>query len=118
MNFAITYLLQRTIYRLLDFVRHWYVDGSRNLFHWFISSLERLDRTLAIRVTLKYFFQPLYKDFTIIGRILGVFFRSARIIVALLIYVFILVLFAFIYVGWLVVLPAILIYAAYAKYRF
>ena len=112
MNFALVYLLHRALYRLFDFFHHWYVHGSRNLFHYFVSSLERVDRTIAIRVTLRYFFQPLYKDYTIIGRILGVFFRSARILIGLFIYVFAIALFALIYLAWVLLPPVLLLYIA------
>lgn len=103
-----TYLIQRFFYRLFDFFHHWYVDGSRNFFHYFISSLERLDRNFAIRVTLKYFFQPLYKDYSIVGRILGVVFRSGRIIAAFLTYLVFSFLFLVVYLIWLLI-PAFII---------
>jgi len=112
MNFAAVYLVRRFFYRLLDFFHHWYIDGSRNFGHWFISSLESLDRTFAIRITLRYLFHPLYKDYTIIGRILGFIFRSARIFLGLAVYSLLTILFLVIYVGWLLVPLLIIIYAA------
>ena len=80
-DFALGYLLHRFFYRIFDFFRHWYVDGSRVIAHTFISTLERIDRSLAVKITLQHFFEPLYKDYSIIGRILGVFFRSIRILI-------------------------------------
>jgi len=101
MNFALIYLFNRFFYQLGNFFHHWYVDASYYFFHYFISLLERLDRVWAIRVTLKYFFQPLYKDYTIIGRIVGVIFRAGRIVIGLLIYLFVAALFIVIYLLWL-----------------
>ncbi|MEK9180407.1 MAG: hypothetical protein AAB897_03270 [Patescibacteria group bacterium] len=115
MDFALIYLLQRFFLRLADFFHHWYVDGSRNIFHYFISLLENLDQTFALRVTLRHFFQPLYKDYTIVGRILGIIFRSGRVLIAFLFYLVIAAAFAIVYFAWLILPPAILFYAVYRE---
>lgn len=110
MNFALVYLVHRLFYRLGDFFHHWYVDGSRRFGHIFISFLERLDRMWALRITLRYFFQPLYKDYTVIGRIMGVIFRSIRILTGGFIYLFFAAIFFAIYIAWLAVPLALLWY--------
>lgn len=111
MNFAVIYLAHRCCYRLIEFFHHWYVDASRKFAHLFISTLERLDRTFAVRITLRYFFHPLYKDYTIIGRILGVIFRSIRVVIGVTIYAFWALIFLVCYLLWLAVPPAILWHA-------
>ena len=115
MNFAIVYILHRFFYRLADFFHHWYFHGSRNIFHYFISLLERLDQVFALKVTLRYFFQPLYKDYTIVGRILGLIFRPGRVLIAVIFYLFVAAVFAVVYFAWLIFPPAILIYAIYLE---
>ena len=112
MDFAPAYLAQRFFYRFADFFHHWYVDGSRVIAHRLLTALEETDRSLAIRVTLRYFFQPLYRDYTVIGRILGVIFRSIRIIVGLFVYLIIIALFLLFYLAWLAVPAAIIFYVA------
>ena len=112
MNFSLTYLAGRFIYRIFDFFHHWYIEASKVFFHKLISFLESLDQTIALRVTLKYFFQPLFKDYTFIGRILGVVFRTGRILIGLAVYVFISVVFLAIYALWLSA-PVILIFYAF-----
>ena len=112
MDFAPVYLLERFFYRLADFFHHWYVDGSREIGHRFISALEETDRSLAIKVTIRYFFQPLYKDYTAVGRILGVIFRTGRILVALAVYLLIVALFLLFYLAWLATPVVIIFYAA------
>ncbi len=112
MNFAFSYLLYRFFYRLFDFFHHWYIDGSWRFAHAFISFLERLDEIFAVKITLKYFFHPLYKDYTIVGRILGIIFRSLRILIGAAVYVLAGLVFLVIYFGWLAVPPVILWYAA------
>lgn len=110
MNFALIYILHRFLYRLVDFLHHWYVHGSRWLFHYFISTLENIDRTVALRITLKYFFEPLYKDYTFIGRILGIIFRSGRVLGGFAVYTVFVLVFLPIYIAWLFIPPALLFY--------
>ncbi len=112
MNFALVYLINRAIYRILDFFHHWYVDGSRLLAHKFVSILEEVDKSLAIRLTIKYFFQPLYKDYTIVGRVLGVIFRLGRILIGGVLYLFLGLVFLVIYLVWVLIPPVIIILAA------
>ncbi len=118
MDFALGYLVQRFFYRFLDFFHHWYVDGSRAIGHRFIGTLESLDRTIALRVTVRYLFQPLYRDYTVIGRILGFIFRVLRILIGLVLYCVVAAVYAAFYVGWLV-LPALAIFytIAHAAHR-
>ncbi len=115
MNFSLTYLVGRFIYRIFDFFHHWYADASKVFFHKFISFLESLDQTIAMRVTLRYFFQPLFKDYTFIGRILGVVFRTGRILIGLAVYAFVFVIFLAIYVLWLSAPVIMLFYIFYAR---
>ncbi len=106
---VLIYLGQRLWVLVSNFFYHWYVHGSRNIGHYFISFLERVDQSLAIRITLRHFFEPLYKDYTVIGRILGVFFRSGRILIGTVVYVFLGVLALGIFLAWLI-LPVLLIF--------
>ncbi len=116
MNFAIVYLIHRVLYRIGDFFHHWYVDGSRNFAHAFISLLENLDRAFAVKINFRFLFQPLYKDYTVVGRILGPIFRSGRILIGVVVYAFLSVIFLAIYLAWLLLPPAIIIYAAATRY--
>ncbi len=111
-DFAIGYLIERFFFRLGDFFHHWYADGSRRLTHGFISFLERLDQRLALRITLRYFFQPLYKDYTIIGRILGPIFRLFRSLIGIVVYFVCGIVFFAIYLAWLAIPVAILYWGA------
>lgn len=116
MNFALVYLANRLFFRLSDFFHHWYIDGSRAIAHGSVSFLERVDRVIAFRITLRYFFQPLYKDFTFIGRILGVIFRSIRLAIGLVLYMFLGVILAGAYLLW-ILLPPFFLLSSYAAFR-
>ena len=112
MDFAPTYLLYRFFYRFFQFFHNWYVHGSRNAAHWFLTFLERLDRVFAVKITLLYFFHPLYGDYSIIGRILGVIFRSFRIAIGVFVYFVIAAIAALCYVFWLSIPIILLVYAS------
>lgn len=109
MDFSLVYLINRFFYRFIDFFHHWYVDGSR----WFGRHVLRLfmdlDTTFAVKVTAQHFFEPLYKDYTVMGRILGAIFRALRVIVGLLVYVIVGVIAGAIYLAWLL-MPAYVLF--------
>lgn len=103
MNVAIVYLAYRLFYRTMEFFRHWYIDSAKWIFHVFISTLERLDQIFAVKITLRHFFEPLYGDYTITGRILGVPLRSARIVVGSTLYFFVGALFLVAFIVWILI---------------
>lgn len=110
MDFAPIYLAQRFFYRIGEFFHHWYVDGSRAIGRKFMLALSIADQSFAIKVTLHHFFEPLYKDYSAIGRIMGVVFRTGRILLGGIVYVLIAAFFAAVYVVWLAIPIAILWY--------
>ncbi len=112
MDFSVSYLFQRFFYRIFEFFHHWYIDGSRMIGRSFMATLAAADRSLALRVTLRHFFEPLYKDYTFVGRVLGVVFRSVRVVLGLAIYLLLAACFVAIYVLWVVTPGLILYYAA------
>lgn len=115
MSFAPLYLLNRLFFRVSDFFHHWYLDGSRVILHRFTSTFENLDQTFALRVTLRYFWKPLYGDYSIVGHILGFFFRTARILIGSVIYLILAVVMLAIYLAWLA-LPFAILFFAYRAY--
>ncbi len=77
--------------------------------HFIFNKLERLDYSLAWKITLKNLFRPLYKDYTILGYVLGFFFRLGRLILGTVIYVVLFAIAAAAYLFWLL-FPIALIY--------
>ena len=103
MNFSLVYLAHRFFYRLFDFFHHWYADGSRWFGRKFIGTLRELDKTFAVKVTFEHFFEPLYGDYTVIGRILGAVFRTFRTAIGLAVYAVLTVAMAILYIIWLAI---------------
>ncbi len=106
---SVLYLATRFLYRLTQFLNDWYVASFSALAHRATSILERYDRSLALRVTLRHMFEPLYQDRSVIGYILGFIFRTVRICIALVAYAIVILVFVTIYALWASV-PLLLIY--------
>ncbi|OGY98781.1 MAG: hypothetical protein A2855_00670 [Candidatus Liptonbacteria bacterium RIFCSPHIGHO2_01_FULL_57_28] len=115
MSFAPLYLLNRLFFRISDFFHHWYIDGSRAILHRCTSVFESLDQTFALRITLRYFWKPLYGDYSIVGRIFGVIFRSGRILIGSVIYLALGAIMLAFYLLWLI-LPFAILFGAYRAY--
>lgn len=111
MDFAPIYLIQRFLYHIGIFFHHWYVDGSRVIGNQFMTTLTAVDQSFAVKITLRHFFEPLYKDYSIIGRILGIIFRTGRVLIGGIAYLLIAIVFAVAYIIWLAIPAGLLWYA-------
>ena len=98
--------------RLIGFLYDWYVGAFKVLTHTVLNVFERLDRTLALRVTFRYMFRPLYQDRSVIGYVLGFFFRLIRTVLGSLLYLALFIVFLMAYIVWAAT-PIILIYFAF-----
>lgn len=108
-NVSLVYILNHLGKRVLDFFRHWYIDGFLRSVDWTLSILERLDKRFAVRITAKNWLQPLYQDYSFIGYIWGFIFRTFRIFVGLIVYLIFLCLALFLFILWAVI-PIAVIY--------
>jgi hypothetical protein len=112
MDFSVVYLARRFFYRFVDFFHHWYVDGSRAIARRFMGAITAADQSFAVAITLRHFFEPLYKDYSVIGRILGIVFRAGRVAIGGAFYLLIALVFALIYLIWIAIPAVIIFYAA------
>lgn len=110
MDFSVVYLARRLLYRFLDFFHHWYIDGSRVIGRRFMATLTTADQSFAVVITLRHFFEPLYKDYSVVGRIMGIVFRSIRIVIGGVCYFVLALVFAVVYSIWLAIPAVILFY--------
>lgn len=111
MEFSLTYLLYRGVDRFLSFWRHWYVDGSRYAVHKLRIAIYSLDRSFAVRITIRHFLEPLWGDYSPIGRIIGPLFRAGRVFVGGVAYVCIAAFWFVLLLCWYLVPPTLLIQA-------
>ncbi len=96
-----TYLFNRFVYRIKEFFRHWYIKSFFIYSQFVVSQLEKLDRFLAFKITLRYLFKPLYQDYSFLGYILGFIFRVCRLVFGGIIYAVVFALAVALYIIWL-----------------
>ena len=108
-NVSLVYILTHLGKRVLDFFRHWYIDGFLRSVDWTLSILERLDKKFAVRITVKNWLQPLYQDYSFIGYIWGFIFRTIRISIGLIVYFIFLCLALSLFILWAAA-PLLVIY--------
>jgi len=105
----ITYLLNRFIFRIKEFIRHWYIKSFFVYSQFIVSILEKLDRYFALKITWRHILEPLYQDKTILGYFLGFIFRFWRLAIGGLFYLLIILTAAGLYFVWLLI-PFFIIY--------
>ncbi|MFH1161667.1 MAG: hypothetical protein V1696_00075 [Candidatus Jorgensenbacteria bacterium] len=110
---ALVYVAERFFYRLIEFFRHWYVKSGRLYSNFVLNQLEKLDYYLAWKITARHLFQPLYKDYSVIGYAMGFSLRLIRLTVASAVYMVVICFAIAVYILWLL-LPIYLIFKAIA----
>lgn len=101
--FAPLYLIYRLAYEILAFFKHWYWDSFLLVNKRIRRFLARIDRTVALRITLRNLFQPLYQDYTMLGYTLGLLFRSVRIVLGGALYAVLMLIIFALYALWLAI---------------
>jgi hypothetical protein len=86
LNISILYSAYRFFYQAFNFLKHWYIDSFYGVIARLRAVFHRLDRTIALGITLRHIFEPLYQDYTFIGYILGFIFRSTRALFGIFVY--------------------------------
>lgn len=111
----IFYFVRLFFVRIGDFLRHWYISSFYLLADWTIKFLEWLDRSLALKVTARYWLHPLYQERNILGYLIGFVVRTIRIVFAVIVYSFVIVFAAVVYLAWAAV-PLWLVYKTLEAY--
>ena len=112
MNFFAAYLGNRCLFRVGDFLRHWYVTSGKKYANACLNIFERLDRVFAWKINVLNIFTPLYKDYSFIGYVLGFFIRLLRFLVTSFVYAFMFLCAVALYVLWLLV-PLFVVYSIF-----
>lgn len=98
--YAITYLGERFWYRVFEFLRNWYVKSAKTYANYIVNKLEEIDRHIAWKITLRHLFDPLFGDYTFIGRVISFPIRLIRLIMGGIFYVIFICVAASIFVVW------------------
>ncbi|MEK7149469.1 MAG: hypothetical protein AAB757_00615 [Patescibacteria group bacterium] len=98
-NFLI-FAINRISFRISNFIRHWYFTSFQIYAGFIVSLLEKFDKFFAFKITRRNLFKPLYQDSSIIGYVLGFFFRFWRLVFGGVFYAVFLALALAAFVGW------------------
>ena len=71
-----------------DFLVFWYVRGSKEFWRKEISFIKGIERDIGVLINLKLITQPIFGDYTRMGRIIGPIFRLGRVLIGLTIIFF------------------------------
>lgn len=104
---VLAYLAQKFLWRIADFLRHWYLRSAKLYSNYVLDRLHDFDKVLAWKITFQNLFTPLYKDYTFVGYVLGFFLRSIRLLVASVFYAVVFAVAIICYVAWLLVPPVL-----------
>lgn len=103
------YLAKNLASTVLLFFKHWYVDGFNATYGKALGIIRRLEKSLAIKINLRFLFRPLYQEYNIYGYVMGFLFRSLRVITGLFGYLVIVAVAIAAYIIWAMV-PLFAIY--------
>lgn len=110
-TFALSYLVQLGLARIVGFFRHWYRDGSLAFLRAYKRYSRSLEDTVASRAMLHLLFRPLYGDYSVVGRIIGPIFRVGRLLGGATVHLVLAVAFGIVYLAWVALPPSIIVYA-------
>ncbi len=108
MHFTALYLIERFFYRILEFLRHWYIKSIRMYSDFIVSRFESMDRVFAWKITAKNIFKPLYGDYSVTGYVFGFLFRVVRLLTTTILYTCIFVIALLLYIIWFLIPPFLL----------
>ena len=84
-----------------QFFSYWYGSSAPRFFDAYTDTVASTEETFAVRQTMANISKPLFQDYTLGGRVVGVLMRLARIAAGLICYSVMAVLFAVAYLAWL-----------------
>lgn len=99
------YILKQSFHEVVCFFRRWYLERSELFWAKVFENLSLLDRGFAVAINARLVFQPLWGDYSVVGRILGPILRSFRVLLGSFIYFWILLFAGIIWLLWILFLP-------------
>lgn len=109
MGNLLIFLIDRLIFRISNFLRHWYVLSFKIYTNFVISIFEKMDKVFALKITYKNLFSPLYSDRSVFGYFFGFVFRIIRLFLGIIVYIFLVIVAVIVYLIWAAI-PLIIIY--------
>jgi hypothetical protein len=87
---------------MVNFFYFWYVQSSRNFWNREIAFIKQIERDMGVMVNLRLITQPIFGDYTYMGRVIGPIFRLGRVLIGFLIVLVSIVIITFVYLIWII----------------
>jgi hypothetical protein len=88
-----------------QFFWFWYVQSSRDFWRKEISFIKGIERDIGVMINLKLLFQPIFGDYSYMGRVVGPIFRLGRVLVGFIIIAISIFVVILIYLIWIILPP-------------
>ncbi|MFH1867270.1 MAG: hypothetical protein ABIJ81_04285 [Patescibacteria group bacterium] len=105
-----TKLLVNVVADIWRFPWWWYTSGVKFIGEWCMMRMHETWERLAIGLFFRYFFKPMYGDYTISGRAISLAMRFVLIIYKLVRLAFWAIWYTAIFIAWMVLLPVTLLF--------
>ncbi len=106
---VIWYFVRNLALLIVFFFKHWYLDGFFAVVRTVARALGALEKSLALKVNLYFFFEPLYQERNIYGYVIGFLYRSLKLLLGGFLYAVIVVVGVAAYLLWAAI-PAYILY--------
>ena len=88
-----------------QFFWFWYIQSSKDFWHREIGFLKGIERDIGVIINLKLIFQPIFGDYSYMGRIIGPIFRLGRVLIGTVIMITSVFVVILIYLIWIILPP-------------
>ena len=88
-----------------QFLWFWYVQSSKDFWHREVAFLKQIERDIGVMINLKLILQPIFGDYSYMGRIIGPVFRLGRVLAGTIIMVASIFIVILIYLLWIILPP-------------
>lgn len=86
----------------IRFFYFWYAQSSKDFWKREIEFLKGVERDIGVIINLKLITQPIFSDYSYMGRFLGPIFRLGRVIIGLIIMAISIAAVIIIYLFWII----------------
>ena len=90
---------------MINFFSFWYITSSRSFWHKEVAFIKGIERDIGVLINLKLVFQPIFGDYTYMGRVIGPIFRLSRVLIGLFIMLVSIIVVLMIYSIWIFLPP-------------
>ncbi len=90
---------------IIDFFSFWYITSSKAFWYKEIYFIKGIERDMGVLINLKLMFQPIFGDYSYMGRVIGPIFRLGRVLIGFIIMAVSIVAVTAIYLIWIILPP-------------